>query len=138
MNNGTKGYDLPCLFLKCFIKIFHFSAQLGKINFLNVQTSPNSPTQNGPDSFLELFASLPNGGTIPKSILATIFVEKQNEILSLDSQLEDFTDSFTTDERMLTPEQQQNAVPISILNFPVARVSVASSNGSFFYNLAND
>ena len=97
-----------------------------------MQTLPNSSTRNGSGSILEFYATLPNGGTISKSILATIFVEKQNEILSLDSQLEDFTDSFTTDERRLTPEQEQNSVPISIRNFPVARVSVANLSRLYF------
>ena len=101
-----------------------FRNDLNSLTYENIQRLPNSPTQNGTDSILKFYAELPSGRTIPKSILATIFVEKQNEIFSLDSRLESFTESLTPDERTLTPQQQENAVSISLIHFPVRKVSV--------------
>jgi hypothetical protein len=65
---------------------------------------------------------LTSGRIIPKTILATIFVERREKIFSLDSSLEDFTESFTSDETVLTAEQQNNTVPIAIINFLLSKV----------------
>ena len=95
---------------------------LNSLTYENIQRLPNSPTQNGNDSILKFYASLPSGMIIPKSILATIFVEKQNQILfSLGGTLENFTEIFSPDEINLTSQQKENAVPILILNFPVSK-----------------
>ena len=53
--------------------------QLHGISFLNVQTLPESPTQNGTDAILSFFVNLP-GGTMPLDLLTTIFVSSPNII----------------------------------------------------------
>ena len=54
-------------------------AQLDRISFLNVETLPESPTQNGTDAILLFFVNLP-GGTMPLDLLTTIFVSSPNII----------------------------------------------------------
>ena len=58
---------------------FYRRNQLGGISFLNVQTLPESPTQNGTDALLSFFVNLP-GGTMPLDLLTTIFVSSPNII----------------------------------------------------------
>ena len=54
-------------------------SQLQEINFLNVETLPESPTQDGTDAILSFFVNLP-GGTMPLDLLTTIFVSSPNII----------------------------------------------------------
>ena len=105
---------------------FSFSDDLNSLTSANIQRLPGSPSQNGTNSILKFYAQLTSGRVIPKTILATIFVERREKIFSLDSSLEDFTESFTSDETVLTPEQQNNTVPIAIINFLLSKVSVTS------------
>ena len=51
--------------------------QLDRISFLNVQTLPESPTQDGTDAILSFYVNLPSG-TMPLELLATIFLSNPN------------------------------------------------------------
>jgi hypothetical protein len=98
-----------------------FRNDLNTLSFQNIQRLPGSPRQDGANSILSFYATLPSGGIIPKSILATVFIVQQDRILPLDSAIEDQKDSVESE--LLTPEQIRNAVAILLRNFPVAKVS---------------
>ncbi|XP_028408014.1 uncharacterized protein LOC114530617 [Dendronephthya gigantea] len=90
----------------------------------NIQRLPDSPTQNGTDSILSFYATLPpdGSGSLPKSVLATIFTSEQEDILSLDSELENPDESVPSSETpVLTTPQRDNLVPITIFNFKRAK-----------------
>ncbi|CAB4041402.1 Hypothetical predicted protein, partial [Paramuricea clavata] len=89
----------------------------------HIQRLRNSPRQNGTNSILLFYATLPSGnGTVPRSILATIFVKQQERIFSVDSLLENSKESVASGERqVLTLAQNLNTVPIALINFPVAK-----------------
>ena len=56
---------------------FHRRNQLDGISFLNVQTLPESPTQDGTDAILSFYVNLPSG-TMPLELLSTIFSSNPN------------------------------------------------------------
>ena len=58
---------------------------------------------------------------MPKSILATIFVAQQEKIFSINSRLEDQTE--TVPPVTISPVQDDNKVAISLVNFPIDKVS---------------
>ena len=89
---------------------------------------PEYPIQNGDDAILSFFANPTSGAIIPKHILGTIFIKQQETILTLESTVEDLREIFAGGESVnLTDQQRMNEVPISLINFPFAKVS---------YNLA--
>ncbi len=100
-----------------------FRNDLNNLASRHIQRLENSPTQNGTDSILKFYAKLQSGSYVPRSVLATIFVVQQEKIFSVNSTLEDPRDSFTPGEIVLTPEQDANKIPISLINFPIAKVS---------------
>ncbi|CAB4025742.1 Hypothetical predicted protein [Paramuricea clavata] len=73
----------------------------------HIRRLPNSPTQNGTDSILSFYAVLPSSnGSLPSSVLATIFTSQQDNILSVNSELEDPGESISSSETpALTPTQ---------------------------------
>ena len=102
-----------------------FRADLNGFTAEHIQRLPDSPRQNGTDSVLSFYATLPSGtGTVPKSTLATIFVAQQEKIFSLESVLQNQEDSVESGERRaVTPAQSRNLVPISLINFRATKVS---------------
>ena len=58
-----------------------FSNQLGKIAFLNVQTLPESPTQDSTDAVLSFFVDMPRG-TMSLDLLTVIFTTTTNVLIS--------------------------------------------------------
>ena len=58
---------------------FHRRNQLDGISFLNVQTLPESPTQDGTDAILSFYVNLPSG-TMRLELLSTIFLSNPNII----------------------------------------------------------
>ena len=71
---------------------------------------------------------LSSGRTLPRSILASIFAAKQEEIISIDSDLENQGDTVPPSERPVpNPQQNENRVAIALINFPVRKVSVKKS-----------
>jgi hypothetical protein len=101
---------------------FGFSADVNGFTSDHIRRLPNSPTQNGTDSILSFYAVLPSGsGSLPSTVLATIFTSQQDKILSVDSELEDPGDSISTPA--LTPTQTQNRVAIIIFNLKPGKVS---------------
>ena len=91
-----------------------------------IQLLPDSPTQNGNDSILTFYAALPSGNIIPKHILGTIFVNQQDNILAIESIVQDLDEIFAPpgEREILTTQQRENRVPILIINFPVTKVSM--------------
>ncbi|CAB3993946.1 Hypothetical predicted protein [Paramuricea clavata] len=91
----------------------------------HIRRLPNSPTQNGTDSILSFYAVLPSGsGSLPSSVLATIFTSQQDNILSVNSELENPGESISSSQTpALTPTQTQNIVAITIFNFKSAKVN---------------
>lgn len=106
--------------------IFFISADLNGITAEHIRLIPNSPTQVGGNSNLSFYAVLPvSGGSLPKSILQTIFTDRRGEILSVESQPENPRDSLSAVATPdLTPAQNESKVPITIMNFLSNRVSV--------------
>ncbi|XP_028416182.1 uncharacterized protein LOC114539806 [Dendronephthya gigantea] len=81
----------------------------------NIRRLPGSPEQDGPNSILKFYATLPGGkGTVPKSVLATVFVEQQNNIFSVDSELQNQEQSIGAEQRVLSPAQKRNNVTLSL------------------------
>ena len=58
----------------CFV---FFSNHLEEITFLNVQTLPESPTQDGPDATVSFYVHLPSG-TMQSNLLVVIFSTASN------------------------------------------------------------
>ena len=104
---------------------FVFSADVNGFTSDHIRRLPNSPRQNGTDSTLSFYAVLPSGsGSLPKSVLATIFTSQQDSILSVNSELEKPSESISSSETpALTPAQTQNTVAITIFNFKSGKVS---------------
>ncbi len=104
---------------------FAFSADVNGFTLDNIRRLPNSPTQNGTNSILSFYAVLPSGsGSLAQSVLATIFTTQQEMILSLNSELENPGESISSSETpVLTAQQTQNRVPITIFNFQAGQVS---------------
>ena len=101
-----------------------YSDELDRLTPDNITRHPNSPTQNGSDSILSFYAVLYSGRTLSRSILASIFAAKQEEIFSLDSVLENQEDTVPPSERPVPNAQQdENRVAIALINFPVRKVS---------------
>ena len=105
---------------------YYFRYDLNELTSGHIQLLPESPTQNGSDSILTFYAALPSGNIIPKHILGTIFVNQQENILAIESMVQDLDEILApTDEReILTTQQRENRVPILIFNFPATKVSV--------------
>ena len=91
----------------------------------DIRRLPGSPMQDGNDSILSFYAALPSGsGSLARSVLATIFTTQQEKILSLNSELQNANDSISSSETpVLSTEQNQNKVPITIFNFEPKKVS---------------
>ena len=96
-----------------------FREDSSQLTYLNIQELTNSPSQNGSDTRLAYYVDLPSGGTMPKHILATIFVFKKRDILSQNSSL---VTSPLPDARVLTPAQQENLVGLQVLALPINEV----------------
>ena len=105
---------------------YFFRYDLNALTPGHIQLLPNSPTQNGSDSVLTFYAALPSGNIIPKHILGTIFVNQQENVLSIESMVQDLDEIFAPpgERETLTTQQRENRVPILIFNFPVTKVSV--------------
>ena len=110
---------------------YSFRYDLNELTPGHVQLLPNSPAQNGSDSILTFYAVLPSGNIIPKHILGTIFVNQQENILVIESMVQDVDEIFAPlgDREILTVQQRENRVPILILYFPATKVSVQSNLG---------
>ena len=94
----------------------------------HIKRLPNTPRQNGSNSILSFYASLPSGrGALPTDVLATIFVTEQDNILPfVDSELENARASLPSSETpILTTAQTNNLVSITIFNFKPMKVSRA-------------
>jgi hypothetical protein len=104
---------------------FAFSADVNGFTSDHIRKLPNSPRQNGTDSILSFYAVLPSGsGSLPRSVLATIFTSQQDSILSVNSELENPSESISSGETpALTLAQTQNTVAITIFNFKSGKVS---------------
>ena len=87
---------------------FYHRAQLDDISFLNVETLPESPTQDGADIILSFFVNLP-GGTMSLELLTTIFSSSPNVISQQTS-----VDSRLSTNPNLTNEQMDNLVELSL------------------------
>ena len=105
-----------------------FRSDLNGFTSDHIRRLPNSPSPNGTNSILSFYAILPSGsGSLPRSVLATIFTANQDRILSLESQLDDPSESISSSQRtVLTPEQTQNAVPLRIFDITPEKVSLLS------------
>ena len=105
---------------------YSFRYDLNALTPGHIQLLPNSPTQNGSDSILTFYAALPSGNIIPKHILGTIFVNRQENILAIENMVQDLDEIFAPpgDREILTVQQRENRVPILILYFPATKVSV--------------
>ena len=105
---------------------YSFRYDLNELTPGHIQLLPDSPAQNGSDSILTFYAALPSGNIIPKHILGTIFVNQQENILAIESMVQDLDEILAPPgEREILPTQQrENRVPILIINFPVTKVSV--------------
>ena len=84
-------------------------SQLHEISFLNVQTLPESPTQDGTDAILLFFVNLP-GGTMPLDLLTTIFVSSPNIISRRSS-------------AYVTEDIRNNTVSVLLPNYRVDQVT---------------
>ena len=87
---------------------FYHRAQLDDISFLNVQTLPESPTQDGADIVLSFFVNLP-GGTMPLETLTAIF-SSSPDVISQQTNV----DSRPSTNPNLTNEQMDNLVELSL------------------------
>ena len=85
--------------------------QLDGITFLNVETLPESPTQNGTDAILSFFVNLP-GGTMPLDLLTTIFVSSPNIISRRSS-------------AYVTEDIRNNTVSVLLRNYTADQVIMA-------------
>ena len=105
---------------------YSFRYDLNELTSGHIQLLPDSPTQNGSDSILTFYAALPSGNIIPKHILGTIFVNQQENILAIESMVQDLDEILAPsgEREILTTQQRENRVPILIFNFPVTKVSV--------------
>ena len=105
---------------------YSFRYDLNELTPGHIQLLPDSPTQNDNDSILTFYAALPSGNIIPKHILGTIFVNQQDNILAIESMVQDLDEILAPpDEReILTTQQRENRVPILIFNFPATKVSM--------------
>ena len=105
---------------------YSFRYDLNTLTPGHIQLLPNSPTQNGSDSILTFYAALPSGNIIPKHILGTIFVNQQENVLAIESMVQDLDEIFAPpgEREIVTTQQRENRVPILIFNFPVTKVSV--------------
>ena len=105
---------------------FVFSADVNGFTSANILRLPGSPTQDGANSILSFYATLPSsGGTLARSVLATIFTEQQEKILSADSELQNANEGISSSQTQnLTSDQNANKVPITILNFESKKVSL--------------
>lgn len=126
---------MPCngFFWNHDVMIMHFFRNdLNGLTSVNIQRLQDSPRQNGSNSILSFYASLPSGnGSVPRNVLATIFVQRREQILSVPSVLEDASQSISPAN--LTTEQTGNKVPISLINLPLSRVS--KTQGVYDYTL---
>ena len=113
------------LFTPNDLTILSFRDDLSGFTADHIRRLPNSPEQNGTDAILKFYAILPSGkGTVPRSVLATIFVVQQKNIFSVDSELQGRDQSIKPGERVaLSPEQKRNNVSLSLKNFKAERVS---------------
>jgi hypothetical protein len=104
---------------------FAFSADVNGFTSDHIRRLPNSPRQNGTDSILSFYAVLPSGsGSLPSSVLATIFTQQQDNILSVNSELENPGESISISlTPALTAAQNQNIVAVIIFNFEPVKVS---------------
>ena len=104
---------------------YSFRYNLNALTPGHIQLPPNSPTQNGSDSILTFYAALPSGNIIPKHILGTIFVNQQENVLAIESMVQDLDEIFAPlgERETLTTQQRENRVPVLIYNFPVTKVS---------------
>jgi hypothetical protein len=78
------------------------------------------------NSTLSFYATLPSSGrTIPGYITATVFLVQHDKIFfSVDGVLENQIDSVTSGEsQVLSPQQNQNKVPIVLTDFLIFKVS---------------
>ena len=105
---------------------YSFRYDLNELTPGHIQLLPNSPAQNGNDSILTFYAVLSSGNIIPKHILGTIFVNQQENILAIESMVQDLDEIFAPsgDRKILTVQQRENTVPILISNFPATKVSM--------------
>lgn len=105
-----------------------FRSDINDFTSDNIRRLPDSPIQNGTNSILSFYAVLPSGsGSLPGSVLATIFTSNQDRILSVESQLEKPIESISSSERpVLTPQQRQNTVPLRIFDLTPEKVSLLS------------
>ena len=111
---------------------FLFRNQLSKISFLNVQTLPDYPIQNGSDAILSFFVNINNGSVILKHILGTIFIKQQETILTIESTVQDQREILAPGGREnLTDQQRRNEVPLSLMNFMLEEVSLYCELGMF-------
>jgi len=113
MNNSNIRCGIPCLFFKCFIIFFYYSAQLAEVNFLNVQILPESPTQDVANAILSFFVDLPSG-TMSSEVLTIIFMSSPN-VLSQPV-------SSTTTPLPITETERENAVSVRLMNFQANEV----------------
>ena len=100
-------------------KFFYHRARIDDISFLNVQTLPKSPTQDGADIILSFFVNLP-GGTMPLEILYEIFSSSPDIISQKTS-----VDSRPSTNPNLTNEQMENLVELS-LSSPTNLVNIST------------
>ena len=93
----------------------------------HIQLPPNSPMQNGSDTILTFYAALRSGKIIPKHILGTIYIKQQENILTNENIILELDDILAPDGRQsLTLEQSTNLVQISLIRFPVAKVTTVN------------
>lgn len=114
------------------VHYFIFRAVSDNFTANHIERLPNTPRQNGTNSILSFYAVLPSGSnSLSKSVLATIFVTEQDDIFSLNSELEYPGISVPSSETpILTPAQTNNSVSVTILNFK--RTKVRGSKGNLF------
>ena len=119
MTEQYNGNALTCI-------NYSFRYDLNELTPGHIQLLPDSPAQNGSDSILTFYAALPSGNIIPKHILGTIFVNQQENILAIESIVQDLDEIFVPpgEREVLTTQQRENRVPILIIYFSVAKVSV--------------
>ena len=103
---------------------YFFRYDLNELTPGHIHLLPNSPTQHGSDSILTFYAALPSGNIIPKHILGTVFVNQQENILTIESMVQDLNEIFapTGEREILTTQQRENRVPILIISFPITKV----------------
>ena len=95
---------------------FHRSDQLNGINFLNVQTLPESPTQNGTDAILSFFVNLPSG-TMPLDLLTTVFTSSDPVIIAQRNLLIPSPNPDLTDDQLKNFVKLSPTTEVNILNF---------------------